>query len=45
VSYEDARDFADGQNLNFMETSAKDAKNVEESFLRLAKNIKEKFED
>ena len=43
VSTEDAREFADQLNLNFLETSAKDSTNVEEAFSKMAKAIKEKL--
>jgi len=45
VSSEEAKEFADQLNLNFLETSAKDATNVEEAFAKMARAIKEKLEE
>jgi len=42
VNREDACEFADQLNLNFIEASAKDSTNVEEAFIKLARTIKEK---
>jgi len=38
------KEFADSLGIPFLETSAKNASNVEEAFLTMAKNIKERFE-
>jgi len=43
VSTEDAKEFADQLNLNFLETSAKDSTNVEDAFTKMAIAIKEKL--
>lgn len=43
VVTEEAKDFADQLNLNFLETSAKDSTNVEEAFSKMAIAIKEKL--
>eukprot|EP01128_Nolandella_sp_AFSM9_P001327 TRINITY_DN11451_c0_g1_i1.p1 TRINITY_DN11451_c0_g1~~TRINITY_DN11451_c0_g1_i1.p1 ORF type:complete len:208 (-),score=54.66 TRINITY_DN11451_c0_g1_i1:138-761(-) len=45
VVTEEAKDFADQLNLNFLETSAKDSTNVEEAFSKMAIAIKEKLEE
>jgi len=45
VSAEDAREFADQLNLGFLETSAKDATNVEAAFCKMASAIKEKLDE
>jgi Ras-related protein Rab-1A len=45
VSTEDAKEFADQLNLNFLETSAKDSTNVEDAFTKMAIAIKEKLEE
>jgi len=42
VSYEDAKELADELGVNFLETSAKNASNVELAFENMAKAIKEK---
>ena len=41
VSYEEAFNYAKGNGMKYMETSAKTAKNVTEAFCFMAKNIKE----
>ncbi|KAG2195976.1 hypothetical protein INT47_011481, partial [Mucor saturninus] len=41
VPYEEARSFAESNHLSFLETSAKDDKNVEQAFLTMAKQIKD----
>ncbi|PKI83363.1 ras GTPase [Malassezia vespertilionis] len=43
VEYEAAKQFADGLNIPFLETSAKDATNVEQAFLTMAKQIKDRM--
>jgi Ras-related protein Rab-1A len=45
VSTEDGKEFADSLNLEFLETSAKNAHNVEETFSRLATLILQRLED
>lgn len=40
VSYEEAREFADNFNISYIETSSKDNKNIEESFILLCKEIR-----
>ncbi|CAG9317419.1 unnamed protein product [Blepharisma stoltei] len=40
VSYEEGKQFADGLGIPFIETSAKTSQNVEQSFLRMASEIK-----
>merc|ERR1712060_833624 len=40
VSYDEAKEFADSLNINFMETSAKNAHNVEQAFQAMAAEIK-----
>jgi len=45
VSTDDGRDFAESLGLEFLETSAKNATNVEETFNRIATAIKQKLED
>jgi len=42
VSTEDAQEFADELGLEFLETSAKNANNVEAAFLRMASQIKDR---
>lgn len=42
VDYEEAKQFADSVNIPLIETSAKDATNVEKAFLEMAKQVKEK---
>lgn len=39
VSYEQAKEFADQYGLKYMETSAKSAENVSESFITMTKEI------
>ncbi|KAK6061334.1 Ras family protein, partial [Cooperia oncophora] len=41
VSHDDAKKFADENYLQFIETSAKSAENVEEAFLKIAREIKD----
>ncbi|KAJ4847614.1 Ras- protein RABD2a [Turnera subulata] len=43
VSYETAKAFADEIGIPFMETSAKDATNVEQAFMAMAASIKERM--
>lgn len=43
VDYEAAKQFADQLNIPFLETSAKDATNVEQAFLTMAKQIKDRM--
>lgn len=43
VDYETAKHFADQLNIPFLETSAKDATNVEQAFLTMAKQIKDRM--
>eukprot|EP01121_Diplochlamys_sp_Union-15-3_P015268 TRINITY_DN5011_c0_g4_i1.p1 TRINITY_DN5011_c0_g4~~TRINITY_DN5011_c0_g4_i1.p1 ORF type:complete len:209 (+),score=28.13 TRINITY_DN5011_c0_g4_i1:85-711(+) len=45
VPAQTAKEFADQLNLLCIEASAKEAKNVDEAFLRMAKEIKDKLED
>lgn len=45
VTTEEAKEFADQLNLEFLETSAKDSTNVEEAFSKMAAAIKEKLEE
>uniref|UniRef100_A0A6N2LNL4 Uncharacterized protein n=1 Tax=Salix viminalis TaxID=40686 RepID=A0A6N2LNL4_SALVM len=45
VSYETAKAFADEIGIPFMETSAKDATNVEQAFMAMAAEIKDSSED
>jgi len=45
VSTEDAKEFADQLSLVFLETSAKEATNVEEAFSKMASAIKEKLDE
>uniref|UniRef100_A0A7S2SPR3 Uncharacterized protein n=1 Tax=Mucochytrium quahogii TaxID=96639 RepID=A0A7S2SPR3_9STRA len=40
VSYEAAKEFADQNDMEFIETSAKNATNVEKAFMAMAKQIK-----
>jgi len=44
VTTEEAREFAEQLNIEFLETSAKDATNVEEAFTKMAGAIREKLE-
>jgi len=41
VSYETAKEFADKAGIQFLETSAKNATNVEKAFMAMAAQIKE----
>ncbi|CAO3671716.1 unnamed protein product [Rhizopus stolonifer] len=43
VETDQAKEFADGLNIPLLETSAKDATNVEQAFLTMAKQIKDKW--
>lgn len=42
ISYDEAKELAEGSNLQFLETSAKNAHNVESAFQAMAKMIKQK---
>jgi len=42
VEYNEAKEFADSLGISFLETSAKSAQNVEEAFLTMTKQIKER---
>jgi len=44
VTSKEAKEFADQLNLEFLETSAKNATNVEEAFSKMASSIKEKLD-
>ncbi|ANB14851.1 Rab family GTPase YPT1 [Sugiyamaella lignohabitans] len=43
VEYSVAKEFADSMNIPFLETSAKDSTNVEQAFLTMARQIKERM--
>lgn len=43
VSSEQAKEFADSLSIPLLETSAKDATNVEQAFLTMAKQIKDRM--
>lgn len=43
VSYEAAKEFADGVKMEFLETSAKNSTNVEKAFVAMAQQIKERM--
>lgn len=43
VEYQAAKDFADSLTIPFLETSAKNATNVEQAFLTMAKQIKDRM--
>ncbi len=43
VEYESAKSFADSLGIPFLETSAKNATNVEQAFLTMAKQIKDRI--
>jgi Ras-related protein Rab-1A len=45
VSTEEAREFAESHSLEYFETSAKDASNVDPTFIKLAQAIKDKLEE
>lgn len=45
VDYATAKDFADSLNVTLLETSAKNAKNVEETFLTMAADLKRTMGD
>ena len=42
VSKEEGQEMADHYNVRFIETSARDSKNVEQAFLTMAREIKER---
>ena len=42
VSFEEGQELADHYNVRFMETSAKDSKNVEQAFTLMTREIKNK---
>ena len=44
VSYQEAKELADNFNVKFIETSAKEAKNVEDAFLNITREIKSKVQ-
>ncbi len=43
VDYNVAKEFADSLGIPFLETSAKNATNVEQAFLTMAKQIKDRW--
>lgn len=43
VSYDQAKEFADSLGIEFIETSAKNATNVEKAFLMMASQIKARY--
>lgn len=43
VDYAAAKEFADSLGIPFLETSAKNATNVEQAFLTMAKQIKDRY--
>jgi len=43
VEYAQAKEFADSINIPFLETSAKSATNVEQAFMTMAKQIKDRM--
>jgi len=43
VSYDQAKEFADSLGIEFIETSAKNATNVESAFMMMAANIKARY--
>jgi len=43
VDHEQAKEFADGLGIPFLETSAKEATNVEQSFMTMASEIKQRM--
>ena len=45
VEFNDAKQFADGLGIPFLETSAKSATNVEQAFVTMAKQIKDRYAD
>jgi Ras-related protein Rab-1A len=45
VSYDEAKAFADSMGLILLETSAKNAHNVEQSFTKMANEIKSKVKN
>jgi Ras-related protein Rab-1A len=42
VDFNEAKEFADSLNISFLETSAKSSQNVEEAFLMMTRQIKER---
>merc|ERR1719266_391562 len=42
VSYDEAKELADSMDIQFLETSAKNAHNVEQAFLSMASDIKQR---
>merc|ERR1711860_51670 len=42
VSYDEAKELADSMNIQFLETSAKNAHNVEQAFMSMAREIKQR---
>ena len=44
VSYQEAKELADNFNVKFIEPSAKEAKNVEDAFLNITREIKSKVQ-
>ncbi len=44
VTYQEAKELADNFNVKFIETSAKEAKNVEDAFLNITREIKSKVQ-
>merc|ERR1719215_807302 len=42
VSFDEAKELADGLGVQFMETSAKNAHNVEQAFIAMSTQIKER---
>jgi Ras-related protein Rab-1A len=42
VDYNEAKEFAEGLQISFLETSAKSAQNVEEAFMTMTRQIKER---
>jgi hypothetical protein len=45
VNYEEAKQFADKNGLEYFETSAKDFINVDDAFIRIANKILDKIEN
>jgi len=43
VSYEQAKEFADSMNMEYIETSAKQASNVDRAFMSIAQQIKNRM--
>lgn len=44
VTYEEGKELADHYNVRFLETSAKDCKNVDEAFTMMTKEIKSRVQ-